>query len=84
MLAYEIAFMEVAKSLSFSGAGVILDKTEECISKQVRVLEKKLGIKLFDRSRNHVKITKEGAKVFKLYCEIEKIYEKIEGLRNDD
>lgn len=57
-------FIEVAKRESFAGAARALGTTGPAISKQVKSLEDKLGVKLLNRTTRHVSLTEEGAVYF--------------------
>jgi DNA-binding transcriptional LysR family regulator len=59
-------FIEVAKKESFAGAARALGMTGPAISKQVQVLEERLGVKLLNRTTRHVSLTEEGAVYFEL------------------
>ena len=62
------AFLEVARSSSFSRAAEKLFRTQPAISTQIRALETEIGSKLFDRSGGRVKLT-AGGKLFYQYAE---------------
>jgi DNA-binding transcriptional LysR family regulator len=59
------AFYHVARTLSFSEAAHHLFITQSAVSQSIRVLEEKLGCTLFNRSTKQVKLTHEGAVLFK-------------------
>lgn len=62
------AFLEVARSSSFSRAAEKLFRTQPAISTQIRALENEIGARLFDRSGGRVKLT-SGGKLFLQYAE---------------
>ena len=62
------AFLEVARSSSFSRAAEKLFRTQPAISAQIRTLETEIGARLFDRSGGRVKLT-SGGKLFLQYAE---------------
>ena len=62
------AFLEVARSSSFSRAAEKLFRTQPAISTQIRALETEIGARLFDRSGGRVKLT-AGGKLFLQYAE---------------
>ena len=62
------AFLEVARSSSFSRAAEKLFRTQPAISSQIRALENEIGARLFDRSGGRVKLT-SGGKLFLQYAE---------------
>ena len=59
---YELykVFYHVAASLSFSEASKQLFISQSAVSQSVKVLEKKLGLTLFNRSTKRVQLTPEG------------------------
>lgn len=56
-------FVTVAQELHFGRAAERLDITQPALSKQIRVLETNIGIKLFSRTKRSVELTPAG-KVF--------------------
>lgn len=63
---YELykVFYHVAKTLSFSEASKELFISQSAVSQSIKVLEKRLGEKLFKRSTKKVSLTKEGDILF--------------------
>lgn len=55
-----IAFEAAARHQSFTGAATELTLTESAISRQIAALEDQLGIKLFNRVKKRVVLTKAG------------------------
>ena len=53
-------FMELTKSLSFSKTAETFFTTQPTISRQIRMLEEEWDLRLFDRNKRQVKITKAG------------------------
>ena len=53
-------FMEVANCLNFSRAAQRLNITQPAVSHQINALESELGVKLFQRTSKHVRLTQEG------------------------
>jgi len=53
-------FQALAKAKSFTRAGQLLHITQSTVSSTLPDLEKELGAKLFDRSRNSVTMTEAG------------------------
>ena len=59
---YELKlFHLVAEHCSFTRAGQAAGLTQSAITRQILGMEEKLGLKLFDRSNRHVRLTPEGA-----------------------
>ena len=57
-----VAFEAAARHLSMTGAAAELGISREAVSRQIRVLENHLGIKLFDRLHRAVVLTPAGTK----------------------
>jgi len=55
-----VVFRTVAEELSFRKAADGLYLTQPAVSLQIKALEEDLGVKLFDRSGTHVKLTAAG------------------------
>lgn len=58
------AFIEVAKTGSFSQAALNLHLTQPAISKRIATLEETLGVILFDRIGRRINLTEEGRTLF--------------------
>lgn len=59
---YELKlFHLVAEHRNFTRAGQSAGLTQSAITRQIQGMEAKLGLKLFDRSTRHVRLTPEGA-----------------------
>ena len=56
-----IVFEAVARHLSFTRAGIELNLSQTAVSHQIRKMEEMLGIRLFDRTGNNVKLTDVAA-----------------------
>ena len=54
------ALVEVGRSASFTRAAEALRVTPSAVSKQVRALEDRLGVRLLDRTTRRVALTDEG------------------------
>ncbi len=54
------AFLAIAETGSFSGAGERLHLTQPAISKRIAVLEQQIGVRLFDRLGREVSLTEAG------------------------
>ncbi|WP_150539799.1 LysR family transcriptional regulator [Actinobacillus vicugnae] len=55
-----IAFVQTAQSGSFTEAAVALDITPPAVSKSIAILEKSLGVRLFNRTTRSLSLTLEG------------------------
>ena len=53
-------FVAVAEALSFTKAAQNLHLAQPSLTRQVRNLEDEIGVRLLDRSRNRIALTKEG------------------------
>jgi DNA-binding transcriptional LysR family regulator len=53
-------FLEICQEKGFSQAARKLEKSQSALSTQIAVLEKELGIKLFDRSKRPLLLTEAG------------------------
>jgi DNA-binding transcriptional LysR family regulator len=53
-------FYEVAKQGSFSAAAIALGKSQPAITLAIGSLERSLGVRLFERNRYDIELTKEG------------------------
>lgn len=59
---YELKlFHLVAEHRNFTRAGQAAGLTQSAITRQIQGMEEKLGLKLFDRSTRHVRLTAEGS-----------------------
>ena len=54
-------FIAVAEELNFTRAGEKLRLSQPSLTRQVHNLEEELGVRLFNRAKNHVSLTEEGA-----------------------
>lgn len=73
-LQYAIA---VSKSGSFSKAADICFAEQSTVSQQVKLMEEKLGVEIFDRSTLPVKVTQEGKILIE---QAKEIIEKVDEL----
>jgi len=73
-LSYEV-FFEVASQMSFSKAAEVLYISQPAVSKQVKKLESEIGLPLFERKGNIIKLTGPGEKLFR-YIQEAKIIER--------
>ena len=81
-------FLIINKELSFSKASKILGISQPAVTQQIRILEKYLGVTLFERKKNGVILTKDGQNFLKISKEFEGFLEvfdkKIEKFKNLD
>ena len=78
-------FVEVAKSQSISTAASNLNVTPSAVSHQVKNLEKSIGVALFTRNHNAIKLTHSGAMLFtRASSAINIIEQSIEKLTRDE
>ncbi len=68
-------FLEVATQLSFSKAAEALYISQPAVSKQVKKLEAEMGVPLFERRGNIIRLTSSGEKLLE-YLQRAKIIEK--------
>ncbi len=64
-----VAFEASARHLSFTKASKELLISREAVSRQIRILENYLGLKLFNRLYRALELTKEGEKFKSVVCE---------------
>ena len=57
-------FIEVAKCKNFTKASKNLFISQQVVSKQILALEKELNLKLFERNKKNVELTKSGELLF--------------------
>lgn len=53
-------FMELTRTLSFSKTAETFYTTQPTVSRQIKMLEEEWGVKLFDRNKRQVQLTKAG------------------------
>jgi DNA-binding transcriptional LysR family regulator len=68
--------LEVKKHLNFSKASEALFITQPAVSKHIKTLEDELGVQLFERTKQGVKLTLEGEKYSLFAEEILNLYEE--------
>ncbi|WP_233850000.1 LysR substrate-binding domain-containing protein [Paraburkholderia sp. HD33-4] len=64
-----VEFEAVARLRSFTNAATELGVTQAAVSRQVRLLEDLLGVRLFDRTHRNLTMTKEGEALFAVVSE---------------
>lgn len=71
----ELYFLAVAQSGSFTEAAQALFVSQPAVSKQVLLMEKRLGYKLLNRSTRKIELTKRGEVLFDALAECQTIWE---------
>lgn len=66
--------LQVYERGSFVKAAEQLNITQPAVSHHIRMLEEELGVKLFDRTNGHLKITKSGEEVVKCAKKMQGLY----------
>lgn len=59
-----VSFALVARHMNFSRAAEELEVTPTAVSKTVKLLERRLGVRLFDRTTRSVNLTEHGATLY--------------------
>jgi DNA-binding transcriptional LysR family regulator len=79
-------FLHVAQSMSFSEAATQLHLTQPTISHHIKMLERDLGVELFDRSSGGLRLTEAGSLLFprarRLVREVFEIQQMMQSLQN--
>lgn len=70
------AFMAVAEYLNFTQAGEKLFASQSTVSRQISLLEEELGVELFFRNRNYVRLTPAGTIMKSAFLEVAKFMEE--------
>ncbi len=69
-------FLEVAAHLSFSKASKALFISQPAVSKQIKILENRYKLPLFERKGNSILITEAGEKLYQYLLEAREITKK--------
>ncbi len=77
-VAYDV-FFEVASHLSFSKAAEVLYISQPAVSKQIKKLESDLGIALFERQGNTIKLTSSGENLLEYVRQAKSIEKRIQS-----
>ena len=72
-------FIEVAKEGNISKAAENLFITQPSLSRQITLLEEKLGVKLFERSNRNTTLTEKGKQFYQYAIEIIELVNKTES-----
>lgn len=65
-------FIAVAEELSFRRAAHRLNMTQPPLSRQIKLLEERINLRLFDRSNRHVQLTSAGESFYQSALDIRK------------
>jgi len=71
-------FLVINKELSFSKASKTLGISQPAVTQQIRILERFLGVNLFERKKNGVILTKEGKNFLEIAKEFDKFLKEFE------
>lgn len=69
-------FLEVAKLKSFTKASEKLFVAQPSISRQISNLEKELGVSLFDRTKNTIRLTPAGEIMYQFFSDTQNAFNK--------
>jgi DNA-binding transcriptional LysR family regulator len=75
-----ILFARAVEEGSFSAVARTLNLTPSAVSKQVRRLEDRLGVRLLNRSTRHLSLTPEGSAIYERCREVANAVEEAEAL----
>lgn len=73
-------FRAVVKERSFTRAASVLDISQPAVSQNIAELEKKLGVKLFERRKNDLQLTPEGAVLMDCAEKIRDVYSSVRDM----
>jgi len=77
-------FVEVAKARSITGATAALGMTKSSVSRHLSALERRVGLRLFNRTTRRVELTGEGSQYFaecsRILEEIQLVHEQVTEL----
>ena len=69
-----LSLLEVYASGSFSTAAQKLALTQPAVSQHIKLLEAELGVKIFERSKGKLFVTKQGEVIIRAAQKMEGIY----------
>ena len=75
-------FLHVAQHLSFTKSSQDLFMSRQAVSKQILLMEERLGVKLFDRTTNQVELTAEGRQYQAFFTSVVNDFEMMFGVVN--
>ncbi len=78
-----VTFITVVERNNFTKASEELHLTQSAVSREIQVLEKKYGVKLFDRTNKYVRLTKAGEILYHHAKDILIQYDRVEKLIHD-
>lgn len=78
-----LTLITVAETGSFSKAARILNLTQPAVSNHIRQLENELGIKIFNKANNSIKLSNEGVIALHYAKRIQAIYAKMQTKIDD-
>lgn len=76
--------LTVYKRKNFTRAAEELSLTQPAVSHHINMLEQELGVKIFHRSKNDLKLTQEGEIIIKYATRIKMLYEKMQQEIEDE
>ncbi|RLA68237.1 MAG: LysR family transcriptional regulator [Epsilonproteobacteria bacterium] len=65
-------FLTVSRERSFSKASAKLGISQPAVTQQIKFIEKYLAVKVIERKKNGIKLTKEGDELYKIAARLEK------------
>lgn len=78
-----LTFVTIADRQNFTRAAEDLHLTQSAVSREIQALEKKYGVRLFDRTNKYVRLTKAGEILYSHAKEILRQYDQAEKLIRD-
>ena len=75
--------LKVCETGSFIEAAKKLNITQPAVSQHIKALENELGVKIFERVKSHITLTKQGEEVVKTAKKLAGIYSNLQQSIND-